>query len=114
MTIVGYILAGPNTLPLQNCGYSHSDTSIAQEIKRLYIHPSGFGTGLSDSLLKQCIDWLRTKGHSSNIFLGVFSENFRALKFYERHHFKKIGEYGFVVGDHIDREFIYHLNDVSS
>jgi predicted N-acetyltransferase YhbS len=36
----------------------------------------------------------------------VWSENFGAQRFYGRHGFSKVGEYGFKVGRTVDREFI--------
>jgi diamine N-acetyltransferase len=36
----------------------------------------------------------------------VWSENLGAQRFYGRYGFDKVGEYGFVVGKTIDREFI--------
>ena len=82
--------------------------STSAEIKRMYVHPTTFGTGLSDILIKKIIEWMQEKGYCDNIFLGVYSDNLRAQKFYNRYGFEKIGEYGFVVGDVVDREFICH------
>jgi ribosomal protein S18 acetylase RimI-like enzyme len=106
--ILGSIVTGKNTLPLQHCGYDDSFTSDAWEIKRLYVHPSTFGLGLGGLLLKKSFEWLNSRGHYANIFLGVYSENHRALKFYAKHNFEKIGEHGFVVGKRIDNDFICH------
>jgi ribosomal protein S18 acetylase RimI-like enzyme len=40
------------------------------------------------------------------LYIGVWSENFGAQRFYGRLGFTRIGKYGFPVGDHIDQEFI--------
>lgn len=105
--IIGYVLFGPCTLPLENCGYDSSYAETCREIKRLYIYPDFFGTAVSSSLLRQALDVLVEKGFQERIFLGVYSENPRAIRFYSKYGFKHIGEYGFVVGDQIDREFIF-------
>jgi hypothetical protein len=41
------------------------------------------------------------------IYLGVYSENLRAIKFYNRFGFERAGEYYFEVGDCRDFEFIF-------
>lgn len=107
-TIVGYVLGGKCSLPLENCGYDVNYANTCLEIKRMYVHPSAFGTGLSDQLMLQVLEWLQhNKTNASRIFLGVYSENPRAIKFYKRYKFEKVGEYGFTVGDAVDREFIF-------
>jgi diamine N-acetyltransferase len=49
--------------------------------------------------------WLLAEG-PRDIWIGVWSENYRAQRFYERHGFLKVGEYGFPVGGTLDHEFI--------
>lgn len=105
--VVGYILCGPCGLPLENCEGTH-DVSQSGEVKRMYMHPSAFGTGLAAELLTNALGWLKERYHEK-IYLGVWSENYRAQKFYGKFGFEKIGEYGFPVGEHIDREFIMIL-----
>lgn len=104
----GYVLCGPCSLPLENCGFDQEYINSSREVKRLYIAPDAFGTGLSDALLTSAMHWLQSQGFGDRIFLGVYSENPRAIRFYQKHHFKQIGEYDFVVGDAIDKEFICH------
>ena len=101
--LVAYILAGPCNLPL-----SIPDNSDPGEIKRLYAHPSTFGSGISEQLLKNAMTWLRSgiEHNKRNIYLGVYSDNPRAIKFYEKHNFHVNGEYIFKVGNHGDKEFI--------
>ncbi len=111
-SIVGYILAGSCNLPLENCEGGPYDASLSGEIKRMYLHPDTFGTGLSQNLINLALEWLK-KSYDDRIFLGVWSENYRAQKFYKKNGFTKVGEYGFPVGDHIDLEFILRLTSSS-
>lgn len=106
--IVGYVLCGLCTLPLENCGFDSTYSEGCREVKRLYLHPDYFGSNLSSALLKVSLDWLVAEGFANKVYLGVYSENPRAIRFYQKHGFEQIGEYGFVVGDQIDREFICH------
>jgi ribosomal protein S18 acetylase RimI-like enzyme len=105
--VVGYILCGPNTLPMESLGSDLYDPAVpSAEIKRLYVHPSVFGTSVAKDLLTQALHWLETDREFQQIYLGVYSENFRALKFYEKYGFKHVGGYEFKVGDHYDPEYI--------
>ncbi|HEY2750610.1 GNAT family N-acetyltransferase [Phenylobacterium sp.] len=97
---VGFALAGPCALP-------HPDvTADCGELKRLYLLKPWQNGGLGARLFAQTIAWLLGEG-PRNIWIGVWSENYGAQRFYARHGFEKAGEYGFQVGDTVDREFIY-------
>jgi ribosomal protein S18 acetylase RimI-like enzyme len=106
--MVGYVLAGKCGLPLPAEELKEGAEVPHGEVKRLYVHPAHFGCGIAEQLLRHAISWLRSgEGRQSrDIYLGVFSENPRAIRFYEKHNFKHCGEYEFVVGNQRDREFI--------
>ncbi len=96
---VGYALAGPCSLP-------HPDvTPACGELKRLYFLPNHQGGGLGRRLFSEVLDWLRAT-RPGDLWIGVWSENHGAQRFYARHGFEKAGEYGFQVGRTVDREFI--------
>jgi ribosomal protein S18 acetylase RimI-like enzyme len=97
--VVGYALAGP-------CGLPHPDaTPACGELKRIYLKAAWQGGGLGARLFAETLAWLQSGGPRA-VWIGVWSENHRALAFYARHGFEKAGEYGFHVGDTIDREYI--------
>jgi ribosomal protein S18 acetylase RimI-like enzyme len=99
--VVGYALAGP-------CGLPHPQaTAACGELKRIYLLKAWQGGGLGARLFAQTIDWLQCEGPRA-VWIGVWSENHRALKFYARQGFEKAGEYDFHVGDTIDREYILY------
>ena len=56
--------------------------------------------------MKIFIDWSISKG-APDVYLGVFSDNIGAQRFYERFGFSRVGEYDFPVGLQLDREYIY-------
>jgi len=96
---IGYASAGP-------CGLPHDDvTAACGELKRIYFRKDRQGGGLGGKLFAEVMDWLLATGPRT-IWIGVWSENFGAQRFYERHGFEKAGEYGFRVGKTVDREFI--------
>ncbi len=97
---IGHIFAGP-------CGLPHAEASdVDGEIKRLYIlqraHNGGWGTKLMDVAMA----WLLRDGPRT-LWVGVWSENIGAQRFYGRYGFEKAGEYLFPVGATNDHEFIF-------
>jgi diamine N-acetyltransferase len=96
---IGYALAGPCALP-------HPEvTPRCGELKRIYFIKGRQGGGLGKRLFAETIAWLLSGG-PRDIWIGVWSENHGAQRFYERHGFSKVGEYGFAVGSTVDHEFI--------
>ena len=97
--VVGYALAGP-------CGLPHPDARPQDgELKRLYLDRAWQNRGLGGQLFAAAMGWLETQG-PRNIWIGVWSLNHAAQRFYARHGFSKVGEYDFPVGQTLDREFI--------
>jgi ribosomal protein S18 acetylase RimI-like enzyme len=102
---IGYAVGGPCTLP-------HAEvTPACAELKRLYVLRSHQGTGLGTRLLNLALKRLQADG-ARRLWLGVWSENFRAQALYARHGFTKVGEYGFRVGATVDREFIFRRDQM--
>ncbi|HQP21612.1 MAG TPA: hypothetical protein PLG07_14995, partial [Phenylobacterium sp.] len=54
---------------------------------------------------REIMAWLEAPG-PRDLWIGVWSENHGAQRFYGRQGFEKVGEYGFKVGSVVDREFI--------
>lgn len=96
---VGYALAGP-------CGLPHPDvTPDDGELKRIYLLPHVQSGGWGRQLFQAVLDWLERDGPRT-LWIGVWSENHRALRFYLQNGFEKAGEYEFIVGSSRDHEFI--------
>ena len=96
---IGYVTACPALLP-------HPDVAPGDgEIQRLYILQGHQGGGRGTALLRTALEWLERDGPRT-LWIGVWSENYGAQRFYARHGFEIVGEYSFMVGDHADREFI--------
>lgn len=75
------------------------------ELHRLYLADVVKGTGLADALMA----WVfkEARGALANaLYLGVWSENYRAQRFYARHGFRRAGAYLFPVGKARDLEWI--------
>lgn len=96
---VGYVQVG-------RCALPHPDvTPACGEIKRIYLLPQWQSGGGGARLLETALAWLERDGPRP-VWLGVYFENVKAQRFYGRYGFEKVGEYGFVVGATVDREFI--------
>ncbi|MCR5879061.1 GNAT family N-acetyltransferase [Phenylobacterium sp. J367] len=96
---VGYALAGP-------CGLPHPEvTAACGELKRFYLLKPWQNGGHGRRLFDEIMAWLQADG-PRDIWIGVWSENHGAQRFYGRHGFEKVGEYGFEVGRTVDLEFI--------
>jgi len=96
---IGYFHVGP-------CGLPHPEvTEAAGELKRIYLVRGRQGENLGAVMAQTAFDWLDEAGRS-DIWLGVWSQNLGAQRFYERRGFEKVGEYDFPVGETLDHEFI--------
>ena len=96
---IGYVTACPAHLP-------HPDVAPGDgEVQRLYILLGHQGGGHGTVLLRTALDWLE-RGGPRTLWIGVWSENYGAQRFYARHGFEIVGDYSFMVGDHADHELI--------
>ena len=96
---IGYATAGPCALP-------HAEvTPGCGELKRFYFYKAWQNAGLGRGLFDEVTAWLQKDGPRT-IWIGVWSENHGAQRFYQRQGYRKVGEYGFRVGSVVDREFI--------
>jgi diamine N-acetyltransferase len=98
-TQVGYIVVGPCKLPVESC------EPTAGEIKQLYVLARHHNLRLGTRLMELGLEWLAVQQRNP-IYIGVWSENYGAQRFYARYGFSKVGEYGFRVGNTVDHEFI--------
>ena len=75
------------------------------ELKRLYLLASHQNGGRGGKLFDVVERWLLRHGPRT-LWIGVWSENLGAQRFYARHGFHKVGGYKFPVGKTMDDEFI--------
>ncbi|KAH7123506.1 acyl-CoA N-acyltransferase [Dactylonectria estremocensis] len=82
-----------------------SGVEDAVELQRIYVHPSGHGKGIG-GLLSTTIHKMAIERGFKNIWLGVWEENHRALKAYEKWGYRKVGYHDFVIGAVVQRDDI--------
>ena len=87
-------------------GYAHlvaSDAPAAVvgpapiELKRLYVHRDWHGRGVAAALLRAAISEAGRRG-AGTVWLGVWEKNRRAIAFYAKHGFVRVGEHTFQLG----------------
>ncbi|MET0290635.1 MAG: GNAT family N-acetyltransferase [Pseudoxanthomonas sp.] len=97
--VIGHSAAGP-------CGLPHDAVAAGDgELKRLYLLASHQNGGRGSRLFSTTLAWLLRDGPRT-LWVGVWSENFGAQRFYGRHGFTRVGDYEFPVGNTRDLEFI--------
>jgi diamine N-acetyltransferase len=98
--LVGYAHASLCDLPVDPMPVG------ALQLRRLYVRPDTLSAGIGAALMLRVFEWVEAAGRPP-LFLGFWSGNDRAQRFYSRYRFSKVGEYDFPVGAQVDREFIF-------
>lgn len=101
--LIAYCHAGPCKLPHQDARTDHG------ELYQLYLLREAQGEGLGACLLTHAMAYLQ-QAFAGPLWLGVWSGNERAQRFYTVHGFKHAGQYEFPVGAWRDKEYIYRLD----
>lgn len=98
----GYAVLAPCRLP--HAGV----TAACLELRRLYTAPDATGTGVGTRLMEAVVmpAMAAAAARGGDGWIGVYSGNDGAQRFYARWGFEQVGEYEFPVGPVRDREFI--------
>ncbi|MCH9815694.1 MAG: GNAT family N-acetyltransferase [Actinomycetia bacterium] len=75
------------------------------ELRRLYLREAAQGGPAATQLLEACLRHGRTHGYDL-LWLGTNQENERALRFYQRNGFSRVGERDFPVGRAVHRDYL--------
>ncbi len=75
------------------------------ELHRLYVVERAKGVGIAATLMDWALSRMRARG-AEDAYLGVYQDNPRAHRFYQRYGFEVIGAYKFSVGATLDDEFV--------
>lgn len=99
--LVGYCKLG------LSCGWpEHARGAKVMELKQLYTDPAMTGHGIGAALMDWALDEARARG-ADEMQLSVWSGNHGAQKFYTRYGFSKVADVTFLVGEHVDEEFLF-------
>ncbi len=74
------------------------------QISRLFLLQKWVGKGLGDRLMQMALERAKRRGHQV-VWLTVWSKNERALRFYHKHGFRKVGELDFYLGTEVQLDY---------
>jgi len=75
------------------------------ELQRLYVDDAYHGTGVAKGLVDGVGELARKEGFES-LWLGVWEDNVRGMKFYGKMGFETKGEHTFLVGESVRRDWV--------
>jgi tRNA (guanine37-N1)-methyltransferase len=76
------------------------------EISKCYVRTKFHGQGVARTLMTASVDAARESGAAA-AWLGVNQQNLRAVRFYEKNGFVRIGTRRFLVGSELHDDFVY-------
>jgi ribosomal protein S18 acetylase RimI-like enzyme len=80
----------------------------ATELSKCYLHPDHHGLGAAAELMQATVESAATAG-ALGLWLGVNSENAKAIRFYEKSGFSKVGTKTFKLGNTVEHDFVMEL-----
>lgn len=83
-----------------NCEFAQTEQKTANsiEIERIYVLKEFLGKNIGQLLLEYAFQIGREKGNE-NVWLGVWEENKRAIRFYQKNGFVEFDKHIFVLGE---------------
>lgn len=75
------------------------------ELSKCYLHPDHHGLGAAAELMNASIESAAAAG-ARGIWLGVNSLNAKAIRFYEKSGFSKVGTKTFKLGNTVEHDFV--------
>jgi ribosomal protein S18 acetylase RimI-like enzyme len=75
------------------------------ELSKCYVHPEHHGLGAAAELMHASIQ-AAMAADAAGIWLGVNSQNARAIRFYEKSGFRKVGSKSFHLGATVEHDFV--------
>ena len=97
--LVGYVHLVSGTAPAAVQGPS------PLELKRLYVARAWHGQGIAHALMDAALDAARARG-ALTLWLGVWERNPRAVAFYSKYGFTRVGEHTFMLGDDAQTDWV--------
>ena len=75
------------------------------ELSKCYVHPDHHGLGAAAELMHASIR-TAAAGGARGLWLGVNDQNARAIRFYEKSGFRKVGTKSFKLGSTVEHDFV--------
>ena len=92
--------------PAQDPGVAAVLTILpSTELSKCYVHPDHHGLGAAAELMHASIGAAAAAG-ARGLWLGVNDQNVRAIRFYEKSGFRKVGTKSFRLGGTVEHDFV--------
>lgn len=75
------------------------------ELSKCYVHPEHHGLGAAAELMDASLAAATASG-AAGVWLGVNNQNARAIRFYEKSGFRKVGTKSFRLGATVEHDFV--------
>lgn len=75
------------------------------ELSKCYVHPDHHGLGAAAELMHASVGAAAAAG-ARGLWLGVNDQNARAIRFYEKSGFRKVGTKSFRLGNTVEHDFV--------
>jgi diamine N-acetyltransferase len=79
------------------------------EVRRFYVTHEFHGTGVAQALMNACANEARRRG-GRTLWLGVWSQNPRAIRFYTKSGYEDVGTQTFLLGDDPQQDRVLALS----
>jgi ribosomal protein S18 acetylase RimI-like enzyme len=76
------------------------------QLKRIYVARAWHGQGVAQALMAAAIEAARARG-ARTLWLGVWERNPRAVAFYAKYGFTRVGEHTFVLGSDTQTDWLF-------
>lgn len=76
------------------------------ELSKFYVHPSQHGQGAASRLMEASLDIAAAGTDAQGIWLGTNDRNARAIRFYEKHGFTRVGAKTFQLGRNVETDYV--------
>ncbi|MDI3194153.1 GNAT family N-acetyltransferase [Pseudarthrobacter sp. AL07] len=86
-------------------GASSLEVLPSVELSKCYVHPDHHGLGAAAELMNASLLAAAEAG-AAGVWLGVNSQNARAIRFYEKCGFRKVGSKSFRLGTTVEHDFV--------
>ena len=100
--VIGFVKLGPPELPVEG-------KRPWIELRQLYIANEWRGAGAARELMDWALAEAKARG-GVELYLTVYTENWRARRFYEKYGFVEVGPYAFMVGEQADEDLIMRVD----
>ena len=78
------------------------------EIQRIYSFAAHYGQGVGEVLMKKALEIARENSYCF-VWLGVWEENPRAIRFYHKHGFEVFGHHPFLFGSDLQTDLLMRV-----